>query len=83
MAEPRDLSVVLARLAVIGQAHADGIGPADVEGTCQFCGLDVSADSSAESAHEIWCAWIAGRKLSSSDITAVQRLARVLAYRVD
>lgn len=82
MMEKRTLADVLERLAKVGQAHADGIRPLDSDMTCGFCYLSIAQDISSDLAHEPWCAWVEGRKLSPSDIVAVQRLARVLRYEV-
>ena len=72
----RNLADVLERLAKVGQAHADGVSPWAHDETCKFCYVSIQHE------HELWCAWVEGRKLSQSDITAVERLARVLRYEV-
>ena len=80
----RNLADVLERLAKVGRAHADGVHPVnDANGQCMFCYNTINdGEVREELAHEPWCAWVEGRKLSPSDIVAVERLARVLRYEV-
>lgn len=75
MADRPPIPDLLDRLVLIAQSVMDSREPSHDDGSCPLCALTDE--------HDPDCGWVQARKLASSDLSALGRLARALRYGPD